>query len=167
MACAGIRKTSTGRYFDARGLARDFRNELLAQVAADSWTDPRRGRILFDEWADHSWQLWSSSPRRSPKDMETTKSHLRCHLRPSFGPPAAPPDHPRSCCAGDLAHAADPDPPHQAVPSLGAERADRSNLSASRRMPSGEDYAANQAPNPADSTIQQLARRAPMSALSP
>jgi hypothetical protein len=26
-----------------------------------------------------------SSPRRSPKGMETTDSHLRCHLRPSFG----------------------------------------------------------------------------------
>jgi integrase len=100
MASAGIRKTSTGRYkvwwrlddgtqgaktFDARGLARDFKNELLAQVAVDSWTDPRRGRILFDEWADHWWQLWSSSPRRSPKGMETTESHLRCHLRPYFG----------------------------------------------------------------------------------
>jgi integrase len=100
MASAGIRKTSTGRYkvwwrlddstqgaktFDSRGLARDFKNELLAQVAADSWTDPRRGRILFDEWAGHWWQLWSSSPRRSPKGMETTESHLRCHLSPYFG----------------------------------------------------------------------------------
>jgi len=100
MASAGIRKTSTGRYkvwwrlddgtqgaktFDARGLARDFKNELLAQVAADSWTDPRRGRILFNEWADHWWQLWASNPRRSPKGMETTESHLRCHLRPYFG----------------------------------------------------------------------------------
>jgi integrase len=100
MASAGIRRTSTGRYkvwwrlddgtqgaktFDARGPARDFKNELLAQVAADSWTDPRRGRILFDEWAGHWWQLWSSSPRRSPKGMETTESHLRCHLRPYFG----------------------------------------------------------------------------------
>ncbi|HZA85051.1 MAG TPA: site-specific integrase, partial [Actinomycetes bacterium] len=100
MASAGIRKTSTGRYkvwwrlddgtqgaktFDARGPARDFKNELLAQVAADSWTDPRRGRILFDEWANHWWQLWASSPRRSPKGMETTESHLRCHLRPYFG----------------------------------------------------------------------------------
>ena len=100
MASAGIRKTSTGRYkvwwrlddgtqgaktFNSRNLARDFKNELLAQVAADSWTDPRRGRILFDEWADHWWQLWASSPRRSPKGMETTESHLRCHLRPYFG----------------------------------------------------------------------------------
>jgi hypothetical protein len=115
MASASIRKTSTGRYkvwwrlddgtqgaktFDARGLARDFKNELLAQVAADSWTDPRRGRILFDEWADHWWQLWSSSPRRSPKGMETTESHLRCHLRPYFGRRQLRQITPRSCCAG-------------------------------------------------------------------
>jgi integrase len=100
MASAGIRRTPTGRYkvwwrlddgtqgaktFAARRPARDFKNELLAQVAADSWTDPRRGRILFDEWADHWWQLWSSSPRRSPQGMETTESHMRCHLRPYFG----------------------------------------------------------------------------------
>jgi hypothetical protein len=98
---AGIRKNRNGtRYqvwwrlddgtqgsktFDSRGLARDFKNELLAQAAANAWVDPRRGRILFDDWADHWWRLWSSSPRRSPKGMETTDSHLRCHLRPSFG----------------------------------------------------------------------------------
>jgi integrase len=100
MASAGIRKTPTGRYkvwwrlddgtqgaktFDAHAQAREFKNELLAQVAAESWTDPRRGRVLFDEWADRWWQLWYSSPRRSPKGLETTESHLRCHLRPYFG----------------------------------------------------------------------------------
>jgi len=77
--------TQGAKTFDTRGLARDFKHELLAQVAADSWTDPRRGRILFDEWADHWLQLWASSPRRSPKGMETTESHLRCHLRPYLG----------------------------------------------------------------------------------
>jgi integrase len=100
MASAGIRKLPSGRYnvwwrlddgsqgcrtFDTRALAREFKNDLLAQAAADSWTDPRRGRIAFDEWADHWWQLWSSKPRRSPKGMETTNSHLRRHLRPYFG----------------------------------------------------------------------------------
>ena len=101
MASAGIRKNRNGtRYqvwwrlddgtqgsktFDSRALARDFKNELLAQAAANAWVDPRRGRILFDDWADHWWRLWSSNPRRSPKGMETTDSHLRCHLRPYFG----------------------------------------------------------------------------------
>jgi hypothetical protein len=101
MASAGIRKNRNGtRYqvwwrlddgtqgsktFDSRALARDFKHELLAQAAANAWVDPRRGRLLFDDWADHWWRLWSSSPRRSPKGMETTDSHLRCHLRPSFG----------------------------------------------------------------------------------
>jgi integrase len=100
MASAGIRKTTTGRFkvwwrlddgtqgaktFDARAQAREFKNELLAEVAADSWTDPRRGRVLFNEWADRWWQLWSSSPRRSPEGMETIDSHLRRHLRPYFG----------------------------------------------------------------------------------
>src|SRR5215216_6431191 len=26
--------------------------------------------VVRDEWADHWWQLWASSPRRSPKGME-------------------------------------------------------------------------------------------------
>jgi integrase len=101
MASAGIRRNRNGtRYqvwwrlddgtqgsktFDSRALARDFKNELLAQAAANAWVDPRRGRLLFDDWADHWWRLWSASPRRSPKGMETTESHLRCHLRPDFG----------------------------------------------------------------------------------
>jgi integrase len=100
MASAGIRKTSTGRHkvwwrlddgtqgsrtFDTRKLARDFKNDLLARAAADSWIDPRRGRITFNEWADRWWQLWASAPRRSPKGKETTASHLRYHLRPYFG----------------------------------------------------------------------------------
>jgi integrase len=101
MASAGIRRNRNGtRYqvwwrlddgtqgsktFDSRALARDFKNELLAQAAANAWVDPRRGRLLFDDWADHWWRLWSSNPRRSPKGMETTESHLRCHLRPYFG----------------------------------------------------------------------------------
>ena len=100
MASAGIRKLPSGRFnvwwrlddhsqgcrtFHARALARQFKTELLAQAAADAWIDPRRGRILFDEWADRWWQLWSSKPRRSPKGMETTSSHLRRHLRPHFG----------------------------------------------------------------------------------
>jgi integrase len=100
VASAGIRKTPTGRYkvwwrlddgtqgarsFDIRALAREFKHDLLARVAAGSWVDPRRGRITFDEWADRWWQLWSSAPRRSPKGKETTASHLRRHLRPYFG----------------------------------------------------------------------------------
>jgi integrase len=100
VASAGIRRTPTGRYkvwwrlddgtqgarsFDTRALAREFKHDLLARVAADAWIDPRRGRITFDEWADRWWQLWSSAPRRSPKGKETTASHLRCHLRPYFG----------------------------------------------------------------------------------
>src|SRR5918994_6538858 len=109
MASAGIRKSRNGtRYqvwwrlddgtqgsktFDSRALARDFKNELLAQAAANAWVDPRRGRLLFDEWADHWWRLWSASPRRSPKGMETTESHLRCHLRPLLRPPPAASDH--------------------------------------------------------------------------
>jgi integrase len=101
VASAGIRRNRNGRRyqvwwrlddgtqgsrtFDTRAQAREFKHDLLARVAADSWIDPRRGRVTFNEWADRWWQLWSSAPRRSPKGKETTASHLRCHLRPYFG----------------------------------------------------------------------------------
>jgi integrase len=101
VASAGIRRSRNGRRhqvwwrlddgtqgsrtFDTRAQAREFKHDLLARVAADSWIDPRRGRITFNEWADRWWALWSSAPRRSPKGKETTASHLRCHLRPYFG----------------------------------------------------------------------------------
>jgi hypothetical protein len=116
MASAGIRKNRNGtRYqvwwrlddgtqgsktFEGRGLARDFKNELLAQAAANAWIDPRRGRIQSDDWADHWWRLWSASPRRSPKGMETTDSHLRCHLHPPSAAASSARSPPRSCCAG-------------------------------------------------------------------
>ncbi len=101
MASAGIRKSRNGRRYqvwwrlddgtqgsktvDTRDQARQLKHELLAQAARDAWIDPRRGRILFDDWADRWWQLWSSNPRRSPKGLETTASHLRRHLRPYYG----------------------------------------------------------------------------------
>lgn len=50
---AGQLQTQGSRTFDSRGLARDFKHELLAQAAANAWVDPRRGRLLFDDWADH------------------------------------------------------------------------------------------------------------------
>ena len=83
VASAGIRKSHNGRRyqvwwrlddgsqgsrtFTTRDQAREFKNELLAQAARDAWIDPRRGRILFDDWADRWWQLWSANPRRSPR----------------------------------------------------------------------------------------------------
>src|SRR6266487_258147 len=101
MASACIRKSRNGRRyqvwwrlddgtqgsktFTTKDQAREFKNDLLAQAARDAWIDPRHGRILFDDWADRWWQLWSANPRRSPKGLETTVSHLRRHLRPYFG----------------------------------------------------------------------------------
>src|SRR5512132_875778 len=123
MASAGIRRNRNGtRYqvwwrlddgtqgsktFDTRALARDFKNELLAQAAANAWVDPRRGHILFDDWADHWWRLWSSNPRRSPKGMETTESHLRCHLRPYFGRRQLRQITPRPCRVGSTSSSSD------------------------------------------------------------
>jgi hypothetical protein len=58
-----------------RALARDFKNELLAQAAANSWVDPRRGRILFNEWAGRATRV----PHRAgnPGIERTIHGHVR------------------------------------------------------------------------------------------
>jgi hypothetical protein len=86
--------TQGSKTFDSRGLARDFKNELLAQATAYAWVDPRRGRIQFDDWADHWWQLWSSSPRRSPQRQGDHRKPPALSPSPLLRPPPAPPDHP-------------------------------------------------------------------------
>jgi integrase len=99
MASAGIRKTPTGRYkvwwrlddgsqgsqtFTTRDQARDFKNDLLAQVAHGAWVDPRLGRQLFGDWARQWWETWSSDPDRSPTTLESTEARLRLHVIPYF-----------------------------------------------------------------------------------
>ena len=99
MASAGIRKTPTGRYkvwwrlddgsqgsqtLDSRDQARDYKHELLAGVARDTWVDPRRGKQPFGDWARQWWETWSSDPDRSPTTLEATEGTLRLHVRPYF-----------------------------------------------------------------------------------
>jgi integrase len=99
MASAGIRKTPTGRYkawwrlddgsqgsqtFTTRDQARDFKNDLLAQVARGTWVDPRLGRQPFGDWARQWWETWSSDPDRSPTTLESTEARLRLHVIPHF-----------------------------------------------------------------------------------
>jgi integrase len=99
MASAGIRKTPTGRYkvwwrldddsqgshtFDTRDQARDFKHDLLAGVARDTWVDPRRGRQPFGDWARQWWDTWSSDPDRSPTTLEATEARFRLHVLPAF-----------------------------------------------------------------------------------
>jgi integrase len=99
MASAGIRKTPTGRYkvwwrlddgsqgsqtFASREQAREFKHELLAGVARDTWVDPRRGRQLFGDWARQWWDTWSADPDRSPTTLEATEARFRLHVLPYF-----------------------------------------------------------------------------------
>jgi integrase len=99
MASAGIRKTPSGRYkvwwrlddasqgsqtFDTREQARDFKHDLLASVAHDTWVDPRRGKQAFGDWARQWWETWSSDPDRSPTTLEATEARFRLHVLPYF-----------------------------------------------------------------------------------
>jgi integrase len=101
MASAGIRpKTRSGRYkvwwrlddgsqgsqtFTTRDQARDFKNDLLAQVARGTWVDPRLGKQPFAEWAKEWWDVWSADPDRSPATLQASEGRLRRYLLPFFG----------------------------------------------------------------------------------
>jgi integrase len=99
MASAGIRKTPSGRYkvwwrlddgsqgsqtFTTRDRARDFKHDLLAQVARGTWVDPRLGKQPFGDWARNWWETWSSDPDRSPTTLESTEARFRLHVLPYF-----------------------------------------------------------------------------------
>ncbi len=100
MASAGIRKTPSGRYkvwwrlddgsqgsetFKARDPARDFKNDLLAQLARGTWVDPRLGKQPFAEWAAEWWETYKYDPDRSPSTLAAAETRLRLHVLPYFG----------------------------------------------------------------------------------
>src|SRR6266540_2564314 len=100
MASAGIRKTPSGRYkvwwrlddgsqgsqtFDGRDQARDFKHDLLAQIARGTWVDPRLGKQTFESWAREWWEGWSADPDHSPRTLQAAESRLRLHLLPHLG----------------------------------------------------------------------------------
>jgi integrase len=70
-----VRKTDAERWLIS---------EEAAKLRGD-WTDPRRARQRFDDWADEWWAVWSSHPHRSPAALEVTENRLRRHVRPYFG----------------------------------------------------------------------------------
>jgi integrase len=99
MASAGIRKTNSGRYkvwwrlddgsqgsqtFPTRDRARDFKHDLLAQVARGAWVDPRLGKQTFESWTGEWWEVWSADPDRSPATLQATEGRLRRYLAPFF-----------------------------------------------------------------------------------
>jgi hypothetical protein len=115
VASAGIRKTPTGRYkvwwrlddgtqgaktLDTRALPRDFRNELLAQVAADSWTDPRRGRILFNEWADAGGSSGPPAYGAAPRAWRPQRATCAATCVPISAAGSSARSPPRLSCAG-------------------------------------------------------------------
>ncbi len=100
MASAGIRKTPSGRYkvwwrlddgsqgsqtFKTRDQARDFKHDLLAQIARGTWVDPRLGKQPFAEWAKEWWETYKSDPDRSPSTLAAADTRLRLHILPYFG----------------------------------------------------------------------------------
>ena len=54
-------------------------SEEAAKLRGD-WTDPRRARQRFDDWADEWWAIWSSHPYRSPAARSARPGQLSIGL---------------------------------------------------------------------------------------
>jgi integrase len=100
LASAGIRKTLSGRSkvwwrlddgsqgsqtFKTKDQARDFKHDLLAQVARGTWVDPRLGKQPFAEWTAEWWETYKADPDRSPSTLAAVETRLRLHILPYFG----------------------------------------------------------------------------------
>ena len=65
--------------------ARELEAEKQLEISRDAWQGRRRGRLIFDRWADEWWSVWSTDPDRSPTTLAATENRLRRHVRPWFG----------------------------------------------------------------------------------
>jgi integrase len=65
--------------------ARELQAEKQLEIARGAWQGRRRGRLIFDRWADEWWAVWSTDPDRSPTTLAATENRLRRHVRPWFG----------------------------------------------------------------------------------
>ena len=65
--------------------ARELEAEKQLEIARGAWQGRRRGRLIFDRWADEWWEVWSTDPDRSPTTLAATENRLRRHVRPWFG----------------------------------------------------------------------------------
>ena len=96
MASAGIRKTPSGRYkvwwrlddasqgsqtFDTRDQARDFKHDLLARLARETWVDPRLGKQPFEAWAREWWEPGRPTPTTA-RPPRSRRGAFRLHVLP-------------------------------------------------------------------------------------
>ncbi|MEI7547852.1 MAG: hypothetical protein WCK21_07315, partial [Actinomycetota bacterium] len=72
----------SSKRFDTRKQAEHYEREQRTAVTRGVWTDPRSGRVKFDEWAA-DWQR--TIVHLSGRTSAIYESNLRLHILPSLG----------------------------------------------------------------------------------
>jgi integrase len=71
----------TDSVHDAKPAAQLRAREIDIELARDTFTDPRNGKITLGEWVD----LWAESHQAGPATWAAYRSHLRLHILPRLG----------------------------------------------------------------------------------
>jgi integrase len=71
----------TDSVHDAKPAAQLRAREIDVELARDTFTDPRDGKISLGEWVE----LWAVSHQAGPATWSAYRSHLRLHILPRLG----------------------------------------------------------------------------------
>lgn len=76
--------TGKQRYktFDKKGDATDFLTRVEVEVRGGGWVDPKRGRILFQDWVE---QWWPTTLDLRPSTRDRDRQYIETYLLPFFG----------------------------------------------------------------------------------
>src|SRR5919204_3362705 len=71
----------TDSVHENRPVAQLRAREIDIELARDTFTDPRDGKISLAEWVD----VWAASHQAGPATWSAYRSHLRLHILPRLG----------------------------------------------------------------------------------
>src|SRR5690348_2274997 len=71
----------TDSLHDAKPAAQLRAKEIDVELAHDTFTDPRDGKVTLADWVE----LWAESHQAGPATWAAYRSHLRLHILPRLG----------------------------------------------------------------------------------